>query len=415
MIAVARSWLVLTVLLLATLVAPGPQALARAATTKVEAPKIAASLTMTASFASLEAGNTCDATAKDPSYLFVAIKNEGNVALAARTAKLLAPTDLKLCPATPVAANGDPAAVALPEQAIAPDRSIVLPLRIAVKDGRPPRTGTVPLVVELHLTRADDARIGDDRLAADKIDLEVPGLTDALKLFGVPTLLLLPGAIVLGAIGLRYTNKDAQWLNAGNATFWIVSILISLTIALVYGWIASRWGHNLVDRYDLRDVGIIWALSVLAGAVWGWLLRRSRDAASSAAAASVPRADDTPRVLLDRLKLLNKTLVDDWYVSTTTNTQGFLLAGPQLARRWLIPRITCAPPATDREAVLDAFDKGGSGPTFDPAAFLGALAAAAPGATLDLGWAEGRSVYEVPDTEGLAKEVGTPTRTFTTR
>jgi len=396
---------------------------------KAEEPKISASVTMAVAFTTLDESVKCAAPGgdaeKQPEHLYLTVKNDGTVPVTASAARLLAPADMQACAdvATQTGARAADGAVALLGPAIGPGRTAVLPLPIGT--GATPKTGTTPLLVEIRLHAVSAGKPVDDTvLVSDKVELQVPGLSDALKLFGAPTLFLLPGVIVLGALGLFYRSKESPLLAATGATFWIIAILISVVLSGLYGLVQTlrKTGHNLIDRYDLGDVAIIWTISILLGGIAGWLLQRCadkeakrvKDAADQAAAgaladaaARMPQHDDSPERLLGRLALLGISPTNHAY--GVGGRTGFLLDGRGMDDRWLMPQITHraqpgAKPAgwDDARNALAAFTDALA--VLSPADFLEELKKADYKPLLPLQWWNDVEPYELLVTDALQDE-----------
>jgi hypothetical protein len=172
------------------------------------------------------------------------------------------------------------------------------------------------------------------------VDVAVPGVSDMLKLFGVPTLFLLPGVLVLGAMALvRPPPEKSQMFAFLRPGFWIVAISLSLLISRVYLWLRGdgAWRDGL-ERFDLADVGWLWAGSILLGALLG-LAWRARDRADAKAAAASQNArtigaGDTPEGLLAKLDRVGAP----WPLRfcRIDGQEGFL--HEQDGRIWLVPQ-----------------------------------------------------------------------------
>ena len=384
--------------------------------TAADVGKLSAAVSRAASFAARDVKVTCPDRAAGGrritpvSVLYLTVRNDGTVPITVLRPELLAPSDLVLCAPAPV-----------PGSAIAPGRSRTVALTIGATGT--PRTGIVPLLVAVHFAGTVAGRVVDDQvLVSDEAQLTVPGLSDALKLFGAPTLFLLPGVLVLGAFGMLYQPKNPALLAAGGASFWIISVMIALGISITYGLGQRLFGsdHNLFDRYDLGDVGVIWAVSLAIGWGAGATLRaraaaeqarataeqaRVAAAAKAAADALTPRHSDDPLTFLTRLAKLDAAVTNRWYAAG--GAHGFLVSGKPLEARWLMPQITHRPrklPATD----LADWDAARSGlaalsatAELKPAAVLQELGKPVYAALLPLAWNGGVEPHALLATDDL--------------
>ena len=413
-------------MLAAFLIAAAPtlaaQTVAREASTPfaAEPAKFAVGATLAASFPARDVKVTCrdrhelQRIITPVGLLYLTVRNDGTVPVSAMHAEVLAPSDLVLCAAGSGEALPGQGPAVLLQVAIAPGQTMIVPL--AVGSIGTPRAGTLPLLVEVHLAGKIAGRdVDDDVLISDKIQFDVPGLSDTLKLFGAPTLFLLPGVLVLGALGMSYRPKDTPWLAANSASFWIVSVMIALVISTVYGLAHKLLGsdHNLVDRYDLVDVGLIWAISLAIGGAVGAILQRRATvaqalvatAATEAAIARTPLHSDDPRTFLDRLALVKVSVTNRWYEAG--GSRGFLVSGVGLQPPWLMPQIThrqLKPPMVDQDswdAARSALDAFLAAPVLTPRTVIDELDKPLYAPILPLEWVGGVELHAILATDGL--------------
>ena len=158
-------------------------------------------------------------TAEPKPLLFVALESKAADPLVVTAVALLAPPDLEIA--------GAPGRLEL-----APGQKAVL--SVAVQTRATLNPGTQPLVLQLTVELgAPGARRTDQILVVDTVDLAVPGLSDVLKLIGVPALFLLPGVLVLVAwawigAGLDGRLAPPDWTKL---PFFVLAITISGAIA----------------------------------------------------------------------------------------------------------------------------------------------------------------------------------------
>jgi hypothetical protein len=317
-----------------------------------QAPTIAAQIAVTAGFSALDGRSECSDPSSDAKMLFLTIHNQGNAPLSIRDIRLLAPGDLKLCPREGGAAIR-----------VEAGRRHVVPLRVAVNGV--PRQGATTLILEVALA-ADigGAERVDTLLATQNVEIRIPGLSDALKLLGVPTLLLLPGVLTLTALFFMFTPAgESRWvkLKPPGPGFWMVAIPVSLALSWAYGramgWIG--FPRDLSDRFDLWDIGVIWFVSILLGGVAGWQIQAAKTRRDNSDRAVVARrtlrGDDKPLALFERLLLLGGfDKAPQWYRLAVRS--GFLINPKGGQSRWLVPQAVprTAKPAPVEKATWDA-------------------------------------------------------------
>jgi len=127
--------------------------------------------------------------------------------------------------------------------------------------------GGVPLRRSLVVTQA--------------VDVDVQGRSAILMIAAIPAFFLLPGMLLLLTIGFCRTLEGHWWraaddqafpLTLNGPSFWLVSVAISLLIAIVPWMFTVRWYFT---RYGLQEIALLWFASILAGAVcyavwWGY-------------------------------------------------------------------------------------------------------------------------------------------------
>jgi hypothetical protein len=135
-------------------------------------------------------------------------------------------------------------------------------------------------VVAFEWQRAGERQSGDV-IATREIEVKVLGESEVLTPLAVPSLLVLPGFLVLTMWSLLWTlfrPKDSQAefpLKVSSPYFWMVAIPISFAIVFGYPF-ASKLLFNIprdyfLGNYGLIDVAWVWLASLLLGSV-GYLL-----------------------------------------------------------------------------------------------------------------------------------------------
>ncbi len=117
------------------------------------------------------------------------------------------------------------------------------------------------------------------------VDVDVLGESPTLTVAGIPAFFLLPGVLLLLTIGLCWSLEGRWWsapdqdgfpLKCSEPNFWLVSVVISLLIAIIPWLYRNRWYFT---RYRLQDIGLLWFAAILGGIVcygiW-WIYRNHR-------------------------------------------------------------------------------------------------------------------------------------------
>ena len=122
-------------------------------------------------------------------------------------------------------------------------------------------------------------------IVSQPADVDVPGEPAILIVAGIPVFFLLPGVLLLLTVGFCWSLEGRWWpapdrdrfpFKCTEPNFWLLSVLISLAIAIVPWLFRKRW---YFARYGLQDIAWLWSAAILAGivcyAVW-WLYRNHR-------------------------------------------------------------------------------------------------------------------------------------------
>ncbi|HMI51832.1 MAG TPA: hypothetical protein VK525_09985 [Candidatus Saccharimonadales bacterium] len=172
--------------------------------------------------------------------------------------------------------------------------------------------GTYYVVFELEAQWNLGAAVEKRRLVVSKqATAGVFFESEVLKALGVPSLLVLPGCLViftmqllltLGIWGLKNDSKLPE-LTISSPGFWIVAISFSGLFAIGYTWVTH---HNYILRYGPEDVRNVWLVSIAFGIAFYLLLagstaRHRRD--------YIPTADDTPTTILKKLSKNRLTIL----------------------------------------------------------------------------------------------------------
>jgi len=161
--------------------------------------------------------------------------------------------------------------------------------------------------------------MGDTELAVLSANREVQvgiiGESELLNLLGVPSLLLLPGFLllitwrILRSLQGVPADTKLDLLKPKEADFWAIAIALSLGFAFVYPWV-TQWllpegRRDYLVAYGLRDLVYVYSAAIVLGIlIYGaWQLLYLAAAAYKTAqlARSVPSADDGAVAVLEKL------------------------------------------------------------------------------------------------------------------
>jgi cbb3-type cytochrome oxidase subunit 3 len=148
------------------------------------------------------------------------------------------------------------------------------------------KAGKYLLVFQIALQASDGGTpLMGDMLISQDVDVGVLDQSAILTVAGIPAFFVLPGALLLLTIGLCRSLEEGWWpapdqeefpLKCKSANFWLVSVIMSLLIAIVPWLFRKRWYFS---RYGLQDVGLVWFACILAGVggyvIW-WIYRNHR-------------------------------------------------------------------------------------------------------------------------------------------
>lgn len=212
--------------------------------------------------------------------------------------------------------------------------SRALPFQITAEAVEPGKH-TVGWEVELAWHRGDQRQHGVAVVVHD-FTLGVLGESDLLKLFAWPSVLVLPGALMLLTVAtLRkrvWPRSDGGLSSTDEATkaeFWLIAIALSFLTALVYPWLTGKLGdpRDFIAVHGLDDIVNLWLGSILvallAWASWyGGKLAFERSIGALERwreGRRLPRPGDGPMELLRKLERAGRP---DLLVNPATLSEG---------------------------------------------------------------------------------------------
>ncbi|HEX6373982.1 MAG TPA: hypothetical protein VF006_33950 [Longimicrobium sp.] len=161
---------------------------------------------------------------------------------------------------------GEPAGFPLQ---LAPGETRVVAYDVRLAGGITP--GQQTLVFDVPVSwRAGGETVTGNAVASTPLTLAVLGESELLKVLTLPSLLFVPGFLILVMLGLLWrVEAFARWRprltlpsKPVEPEFWVISITASMAVWLV---VRLLWKRNVLAAYNARDVASIWLGSLAAG------------------------------------------------------------------------------------------------------------------------------------------------------
>ena len=172
----------------------------------------------------------------------------------------------------------------IPPAVLTPYQTLVQDLRVKANDRL--RPGKYVVVFQIMTQSWESGTpLWRSIVASQSVDVDLLGESAILKIALIPVFLLLPGMLLLLTVCLCRTLEGRWWraaddeafpLTHTDPNFWLVSVFLSLLIAIV-PWLFT--GHWYITRYGLQDIALLWFASILTGAVcylFWWAYRHNR-------------------------------------------------------------------------------------------------------------------------------------------
>ena len=132
---------------------------------------------------------------------------------------------------------------------------------VTVKTAKEIVPGNYQLLLTFAARYSDDLMGRNDTLlATTKVNIDVPGLSETMQLFGLPSFLLLPGMLTLTAFGFGWAwvvsrpggKFPLDWKTPG---FLVFAITLSGLAAFLYPRLGSWFGAtDYLRGFNLADV-----------------------------------------------------------------------------------------------------------------------------------------------------------------
>ncbi|MGD0104734.1 MAG: hypothetical protein ABSC06_11925 [Rhodopila sp.] len=240
-----------------------------------------------------------------------------------------------------------------PDGTISPGGTLAIPLLLVAKSALP---GSYPLVIGFDAT-LDGLSLGAQPLFAQgKLSLEVRGVSDALQLVGIPSLLLAPGVLAIltgiAAWGLFAGQKAVDLKQV--PILLVIAVVLSFGAALLYPILTERYlgvRRDYLLGYDMRDVVYVWVGSMAVGGLFGgvpglsvWIVR----AVQRHCQRLLPSPTDNALNVLEKLDRHHADfLLPAWQSANPGANPQFMLELPfgdaGAGNRWLVQRAAVRP------------------------------------------------------------------------
>jgi hypothetical protein len=239
---------------------------------------------------------------------------------------------------------------------------------IAVEAASRVQPGTHLLVFTIDLGWGKNGQTGRRSVVATRsINVGVFGESVLVKVLAIPSILLMPGVLILVVWGLLWKWGVLKWKkdlgqfpvdvsSPVSLQFWVVSISISIVAVAFYMWTFN----NVLALYGLADLVWLWLLSVfvfgagvyLAGAlIRRWYLHRVTPGAADTPVdilRKLGRRDRSMRLEQREFKVAGDKTVMLYLLTPVDDRITTVWAAPAIELRWLKPQ-TNANAAASRE------------------------------------------------------------------
>jgi hypothetical protein len=317
-----------------------------------------------------------------PGHLIVVITNQYSRPLTITDVKLRGPSFIELIdPAAPKQSSQPPQAQTsqAPIQ-ILPGQAIDIPYIIKAASEVVP--GKYSLIATVAV-RTDDGLAATLRTTPLDINVVVLGESDILKFLGIPSLLFLPGVLMLFTWRFLWSwgkpsDQVAKYpIQVNSSDFWIIAVALSLLSALLYPWLTRlvlEGPRNFIAAYGLLDFGMIIGFSLFVTALvfsgFRAFTKIHQWKEEQKIAASTPNTGDSPLAILDKLaKLRKETLFEQVSFAGASPADRLLVLEPwSQSELWLVPPAELKGINRRNYVGLDEADKLASGQILDAGA-----------------------------------------------
>jgi hypothetical protein len=193
---------------------------------------------------------------------------------------------------------------------IAPQNTAVIPVNITPDSTIRPGKNVIIYNISMKCTSGNKL-VSFNKIISVDVEMAVNVSSDLLTVAGVPSLIFIPGFIIVVILSffIKPYVKGIENADAKSPLFWVISISIGLVVVYIYPVFSEalgRPGHDLLKNYGLEDILALWMSSLLfalvLSAILVFFLRRRINK-------KIFRKTDGPLTVIYKLKRFQKSIV----------------------------------------------------------------------------------------------------------
>jgi hypothetical protein len=272
-------------------------------------------------------------TEHEPGWLYLILKNKADVSVSVDSLFVSTPSFLRT--------DSFPRSVSIPPRGIS-----TIPIVIRAQDRV--RPGKHQVLLDLALRWPGSGAVRRHLVLSREVDVGVEGESAILAAFGIPSFLVLPGFLIVVTFGalwkrrvLRPDTASTDFPVLKDPEFWLLAITLSGLMAVAYPLLSN--GRNYLELYGLRDVALVWMISVFGLGVIPYFLFAAFD--SRWQRRRTPKETDDEVTILEKLGRQHLGLLAIPVTVGPTNAAAYALqpmqadraaifVGPAIAWEW---------------------------------------------------------------------------------
>jgi hypothetical protein len=265
-----------------------------------------------ASFVSMEIeASAATASRQRPTTLYVVLRNKKDFTVEITELVWQTPRFIALREGGSDCGEADPTTAPAPPRRLGSYQQLVLPVLVCPGEQIVPGKYIILAAARVAVDGTERAVLS----ASQEIEVGVLGESEFLNLLGVPSLLLLPGFLLLITWRMLHSMLAASGeagfrLKPREADFWAVAIALSLCFSFAYPWLTETLlpagRRDYLIAYGLQDLVYVYTAAIalgllcfLGGRLIALVLAKI---AAARLARSQPLASDTPLAALRKLE-----------------------------------------------------------------------------------------------------------------
>ena len=235
------------------------------------------------------------------------------------------------------------------------------------------RPGPAPMFMQLTFSRGAGAdKRSEIVMVSEPVTFGIPGLSDVTTALQVPSLLLLPGVLIVFTFGLAWKLSGPLWkggptefpLSPRSPEFYLFSIPLSMVTAVIYAWLIGQ-EFDFLRRVSVVDIWWIWFGSILVALflylvaffVIKFVQERQANKAETARRQNNPLPEDTARSLLDKLAAHGQSLIAPSFAHGDPANRQLMFklsfGDAPAGSSWIIPKIVVVSNNAARQDAID--------------------------------------------------------------